>query len=150
MLRISALQCRVVRGCNGGFRSVAPRGTFLGPQRRRVRTYVRIRIRMSDVVDLVITPMRTKATRHSASTEHSLTFRVRAMLSYPEVEASLLVGWSLTSLFCTNTAISESRQDYNHYDAIATQPVHRLQIRPIQHNQGHPLPLPQVTSASVQ
>jgi len=30
--------------------------------------------------------------RHRASTEHSLTFRVRTMLSYREVEASLLVG----------------------------------------------------------
>jgi len=32
-------------------------------------------------------------TRHRAGTEHSLTFRVRTMLSYREVEASLLVGW---------------------------------------------------------
>ena len=33
------------------------------------------------------------------------------------------------------------------YDAIATRPVHRLQIRPIVHNYtGHPLLLPQVTS----
>jgi len=33
------------------------------------------------------------ATRHRASTEHSLTFRVRTMLSHREVEASLLFGW---------------------------------------------------------
>jgi len=36
------------------------------------------------------------------------------------------------------------------YVAIATQPLHRLQIRPIVHNWGHPLLLPQVTSGSVQ
>jgi len=30
-------------------------------------------------------------TRHTASTEYSLTFRVRTMLSYREVKASLLV-----------------------------------------------------------
>jgi len=35
----------------------------------------------------------TIITRHRASTEHSLTFRVRTMLSYCEVEGSLLVGW---------------------------------------------------------
>ena len=34
--------------------------------------------------------------------------------------------------------------------AIATQPVHRLQIRPIVHNQGASLPLLQVTSGSLQ
>jgi len=34
--------------------------------------------------------------------------------------------------------------------AIAMQPVHRLQVRPIVHNWEHPLPLPQVTSGSVQ
>ena len=32
-------------------------------------------------------------TRHRASTELLLTFRVRTMFSYREVEASLLVGW---------------------------------------------------------
>jgi len=42
-------------------------------------------------------------TRHRASTEHSLTFHIRTMLSYCEAEASLLVGWSLMSLFITNT-----------------------------------------------
>jgi len=31
----------------------------------------------------------TDSARHTASTEHSLTFRVRTMLSYREVEASL-------------------------------------------------------------
>ena len=36
------------------------------------------------------------------------------------------------------------------YVAMATKPVTRLQIRPIVHNLGHPLPLPQVTSGSVQ
>ena len=34
--------------------------------------------------------------------------------------------------------------------AIVTQPVHRLQIRPIVHNQGTSQPLPQVTSGSMQ
>jgi len=34
-----------------------------------------------------------KRTRHIASTEHLLTFRVRTMLSYRELKASLLVGW---------------------------------------------------------
>jgi len=34
----------------------------------------------------------TAYTRHRTSTEHSLTFRVRIILSYREVEASLLVG----------------------------------------------------------
>jgi len=67
-------------------------------------------------------------TRHTASTEHSLTFRVRNMLSYREVEASLLVGWSLASLFSTNTAISETKASYYNYGsryvAIATQPMH--------------------------
>ena len=37
-----------------------------------------------------------------------------------------------------------------HTVAIATHPVHRLQIRPIVHNWGQPLPLSQVTSGSVQ
>jgi len=32
-------------------------------------------------------------TRHRASTEHLLTFCIRTMLSYCELEASLLVGW---------------------------------------------------------
>jgi len=50
-----------------------------------------------------------RTTRHRANTEHSLAFRIRAMLSYREVEASLLLGWSLTSLFSTNTAISEMK-----------------------------------------
>jgi len=36
------------------------------------------------------------------------------------------------------------------YIAIATQPVHRLQIRQQCTTRGHPLPLPQVTSGSVQ
>jgi len=40
---------------------------------------------------------------------HSLTFRIRTMLSYCEVEASWLVGWSLTSLFSTNAAMSETK-----------------------------------------
>ena len=72
--------------------------------------------------------VKTKRTRHRASTEHSLTFRVRIMLSYREVEASLLVGWSLTSLLSTNTAISETKASYYNYGsryvAIATQPMH--------------------------
>jgi len=37
-----------------------------------------------------------------------------------------------------------------HSVAIATQTVHRLQICQIVHNWGHPLPLRQVTSGSVQ
>jgi len=37
-----------------------------------------------------------------------------------------------------------------HSLAIATQSVHRLQIRPTVHSCGHPLPLRQVTSGSVQ
>jgi len=41
--------------------------------------------------------------------------------------------------------ISRSR-----YVAIATQPVHRLQIRPIVHNYGASPTIPQVTSGSVQ
>jgi len=36
------------------------------------------------------------------------------------------------------------------YVVIATKPVHRLQIRPILHNYGAPLALPQVTSGSAQ
>jgi len=48
-------------------------------------------------------------TRHGASTEHSLTFRVRIRLSYRKVEASLLVGWSLTSLFSINATIWETK-----------------------------------------
>jgi len=40
--------------------------------------------------------------------------------------------------------ISRSR-----YVAIATQPVHGLQIRPIVHKQGAPLSFPQVTFESV-
>jgi len=36
---------------------------------------------------------RAAISTHRASTEHSLTLRVRTMLSYREVEASLLVGW---------------------------------------------------------
>jgi len=44
--------------------------------------------------------------------KHSLTFRVRTMLSYREVEASLLVAWSLTPLFNTNTAILETKASF--------------------------------------
>jgi len=33
---------------------------------------------------------------------------------------------------------------------VATKPVYRLQIRPIMHNWGQPLPFPKVTSGSVQ
>jgi len=44
---------------------------------------------------------------------HSLIFRVRITFSYRDVQASLLVGclvgWSLTSLFSTNTATSETK-----------------------------------------
>jgi len=36
------------------------------------------------------------------------------------------------------------------YVVTATKPVHRLQIRPIVHNYGAPLPFPQVTSGFVQ
>ena len=35
------------------------------------------------------------------------------------------------------------------YVAIATKPVHQLQIRPIVHSYGNPKPFPQVTSGSV-
>jgi len=60
------------------------------------------------------------------------------MLSYREVEASLLVGWSLTRPFSAQIRLCQKRtQDCNYglrYVAIATQPVHQLQIRPIVHN----------------
>jgi len=53
-------------------------------------------------------------TRHRASTEHLLTFRIHTMLLYHEVEASLLVGWLAGCLefnvpFSTNMAISETK-----------------------------------------
>ena len=54
---------------------------------------------------------------------------------------------------------NQAQSEYKHvlanilrsrYVAIATQPVHRLQIRPIVHNQGESPPFPQVTSGFVQ
>ena len=80
-------------------------------------------------------------TRHRASTSmYSLTFRVRTMLSYCEVEASLLVGWLVEVWRHFSAQIrlyQKRRQTCNYgsrYIAIATQPVHRLRIRPIVHN----------------
>ena len=57
------------------------------------------------------------------------------------------------------TIMNQAQNEYQHalanisrsrYVAIPTQPVRGLQIRLIVHNQGHPLPLPQVTSGSAQ
>jgi len=50
-------------------------------------------------------------TRHTASTEHSLTFRCRTICCRIASwrRACWLVGWSLMSLFSTNTAISETK-----------------------------------------
>ena len=83
-------------------------------------------------------------TRHRASTEHSLTFRVRTMLSYRDSRdggklVGWLVGWSVTPFSAKIRLYQRRRQACNygsHYIAVATQPVDRLQIRPIVHNQG--------------
>jgi len=70
-------------------------------------------------------------TRHRATTKHSLTFRVRTMLSYREVETSLLVGWLVGCLEFNLPFqhkygyIRDELQDCNYasrYVAIATQP----------------------------
>jgi len=57
-----------------------------------------------------------------------------------------------------DTSINQAQNEYKHsltflvrsYVVIATKPVHRLQIRPMVHKYRTPLPLPQLTSGSVQ
>jgi len=111
----------------------------------------------------------TNITRHRASTSvYSLTFRV-LVTTPPQY------GWNGTAHAAGASILSRARgvfasmrstwhcvrravglADYRWAlpritnVAIATQPVHWLQIRPIVHNLVHPLPLPQVTSGSVQ
>jgi len=53
-------------------------------------------------------------TRHTASTEHSLTFRVRTMLSFREVQASLLVGW-LVGCFSAEIRLYQRRRQACNY-----------------------------------
>jgi len=59
-----------------------------------------------------------------------------------------------TATFAKHQACNEYRTladiSRSRYVAIATKPAHRLQIRPIVHFPGHPLPFPKVTSGSVQ
>ena len=94
-------------------------------------------------------------TSHIASTENSLTFRVRTMSLYREVEASLFVGWNSTSLFNTNTASLYQRRTqacnygWRCYQSNATRastanPRNSAQLG------GIPYQLLQVTSGSVQ
>jgi len=58
-----------------------------------------------------------------------------------------------TSLGTNNLVISNSNPmtfRVRRYVVIAMEPVHQLQICPMLHNYKHPLPLPQVTSRSMQ
>jgi len=106
-------------------------------------------------------------TRHRASTStYSLTFNVRVTTprSMDEMERHTQQacrcwrgqGESSPACLVRGTVHVVALADYCwalpriSSVAIATQPVHRLQIRPIVHIWGHPPPLPQVTSRSVQ
>jgi len=112
------------------------------------------------------------STRHRASTSmYSLTFRVRVTTpqQYGENRAAHAAGASILSpargvslrrhAWCVAlraacggpSGLPLGSATHFHSVAIATQPVHRLQIRPIVRNyRGHPIPLRQVTSGSVQ
>jgi len=103
--------------------------------------------------------VRTTETRHIASTSmYSLTFRVRVTTSpqYGRNRTTRAAGVSILSqargVFAGMRSVRcggpgglpLGSATHFHSAAIATQPVHRLQIRPTVHNWGHPLPFPKL------
>ena len=115
----------------------------------------------------------TCVTRHRASTStYSLTFCVRVMSPKrhhwkPAVHAATVMlrtppitrQWPASSACrpCRAFALcrhilgwTQACNKGSRYVAIATQPVPRLQVRPIVTTRGQPLPRPQVTSRSMQ